>query len=262
MELNGYLSVDKPRRLHRSIKNGKLIAYTDYGKVIVIRNQKNLHNGFAKITSYRDAGNCFVADMENVVSDFYYSYDDKDTIPYSEFQKVLKSFGYVHEYSEPINENNDFHVWANLDIGSIITIEEWNEDGRRTYNSAKMWIPTHDLTYTNIRNNTYLGLSHGGYTLCCFNLVHAKAEYPIRSILELRDKNNKDWNGEVPSMWHYGYGQDVDFIKAARTIYKFKDADEIIKTFNIDVEGHVHNILKFWKGTDKFKEYMNEGNSD
>lgn len=261
MELNGYLSVDRPRRLHRSAKNGKLITYTDYGKVIIIRNQKNLHNGFAKITSYRDAGNCFVADMENVVSDFYYSRDDdKDTIPYSEFQEVLKSFGYVHEYSEPINENNDFHVWANLDTGSIITIEEWNEDGRKTYNTVKVWIPTHSSALA--INIEYLGLSLGGYNICCFNLVNYKAEYPMRSILKLRDKDSKDWNGEVPSMWHYGYGDDVDFIKAARSIYKFKDANEIIKTFNIDVEGHVNRILEFWECTDKFKEYRNEGNSD
>lgn len=40
MEMIGYLSVDKPRRLHRSAKNGKLIAYTEYGKVIIIKNQK------------------------------------------------------------------------------------------------------------------------------------------------------------------------------------------------------------------------------
>ena len=260
MELNGYLSVDRPRRLHRSIKNGKLIAYTDYGKVIIIRNQKDLHNGFAKITSYRDAGNCFVADMENVVSDFYYSYDDKDAIPYSEFQKVLKSFGYVNEYNEPINENNDFHVWANLDTGSIITIEEWNEDGRRTYNSVKLYIPTHNSTFINLDER--LGFCSGGYTICCFDLVNCKVEYPMRSILKLRDKNSKDWNGQVPYLWHYGYGEDVDFIKAARSIYKFKDADEIIKTFNIDVEGHVNNILEFWKGSDKYKEYRNERNSD
>lgn len=257
MEWNGYLSVDRPRRLHRSIKNGKLIAYTDYGKVIIIRNQNNLHNGFAKITSYRDAGNCFVADMENVVNDFYYSYDDdNDTIPYSEFQEVLKSFGYTHQYSEPINENNDFHVWANLDTGSIITIEEWNEDSRRTYNSVKVWIPIHSSVFT--INTKYSGFSHGGFNLCCFNLVNCKAEYPMRSILELRDKENKSWNGEVPSLWHYGYGDDVDFIKAARSIYKFKDADEIIKTFNIDVEGYVDRVLEFHKFSDKYKEYRNE----
>ena len=261
MELNGYLSVDKPRRLHRSTKNGKLIAYTDYGKVIIIRNQKNLHNGFAKITSYRDAGNCFVADMENVVSDFYYSYDDdKDTIPYSEFQKVLKSFGYVHEYSEPINENNDFHVWANLDIGSIITIEEWNEDGGKSYNSVEMWIPTHGSVFA--INIEYSGFSYGRYNLCCFDLVNCKAEYPMRSILKMRDKENKSWNGEVPHLWHYGYGKDVDFIKAARSIYKFKDADEIIKTFDIDVEGYVDRVLESYKFSDKYKEYRNERNSD
>ena len=36
----------------------------------------------------------------------------------------------------------------------------------------------------------------------------------------------------------------------------------IINTFNIDVEGHVNNILEFWKGSDKYKEYRNERNSD
>ena len=72
----------------------------------------------------------------------------------------------------------------------------------------------------------------------------------MRSILKLRDKDSKDWYGQVPHLWHYGYGEEVDFIKAARSIYKFKDADEIIKTFNIDVEGHVNRILKFWKGSD------------
>lgn len=260
MEMIGYLSVDKPRRLHRSAKNGKLIAYTGYGKVIVIKNQKSLHNGFAKITSYEDAGNCFVANMENVVCDFYYSYDDKDVIPYDELQKVFESFGYVHEYTEPINDNNNFHVWANLDIGSIITIEEWNNDGRKTYNSVKMWIPTHDTTFcTSIESS---GFSHGGYNVCCFDLVNNRFEHPIRELLKLCDHESKDWKGEVPSLWHYGYGEDVDFIKASRTLYKFKDADEIMKSFNIDVEGRVNNILEFWKGSDKYKEYRNERNSD
>ena len=90
--------------------------------------------------------------------------------------------------------------------------------------------------------------------------MNCEFDYPITDLTRYNNPNTKDWGGSHPSLWHYGYGDDVDHIKAIRTLYKFKDADEIIKSFNIDIEGFVERTKEFWKGLDKYKEYENEGN--
>lgn len=63
--------------------------------------------------------------MENVPYDFYIEYSENGTvaIPYDEFKEVLESLGFKHEYQEKINEENFFDVWANLNSGVLITIE-------------------------------------------------------------------------------------------------------------------------------------------
>ena len=250
-------------RLHKSKKNGKMVAFTFYGKVIIIKNYRKLHYGFAKIVDVVDKGNCFVATMENVPYDFYYERwgaDDELVIPYDELQEVLKIHGYTHQYTEQIDEDNFFYAWANLDTGSIITIETWNRYGRRTYNSVNLYIVTHSSLCFDRHYKS--GFSHGSTKVCCFNLMNCEFSYPITNLTWYNNPNTKDWGRSIPSLWHYGYGDDVDHIKAARTLYKFKDADEIIKSFNIDIKGFVERTKEFWKGSDKYKEYENEGNID
>ena len=85
-------------RLKKSRKNDKLlIAYTDAGKVIILKNQESLHLGFAKVNNFIDKGNCYVAEMENVPYDFYYGYNEDEIIPYDEFCEVLKNHSFKHE---------------------------------------------------------------------------------------------------------------------------------------------------------------------
>ena len=42
---------------------------------------------------------------------------------------------------EDIDKDNIFDVWANLNSGVLITIETWNQDGERGYNSVKCYVP-------------------------------------------------------------------------------------------------------------------------
>ena len=42
IDLSG-ISTDNVYRIRRSKKNGKLISYNEYGKVIIIKNWKSLH---------------------------------------------------------------------------------------------------------------------------------------------------------------------------------------------------------------------------
>ena len=137
-------------KLCKSKKNGNLISYTPEGKVVLIKNQKELHNGYAKVTSFVDKGNYILATMENVPYDFYYGYENDEVIPYEEFKEVLKNLGFTQEYTEDIDENNMFDVWANLETGVLITIETWNRDGEKSYNSVLISHPNieKDKTYT------------------------------------------------------------------------------------------------------------------
>lgn len=226
-------------RLKKSKRNGKLIAYADTGKVIIPDNQGSLHHGFAKITSFIDKGNCFVAQMENVVHDFYYGYEDEEVIPYDELVEVFKLYGFKHEYQLPIDEKNIFDVWANLKTGALITIETWNKgadeswDGREhvTYNSVNVCIPTENTLVFRLHERT--GFSHGGYNLCCFNLVHNKTDFPLQNVLGYCS-NSRNWNGEHPHLWHYGDGDNINFAKILTRIYDFED--DIGTLFNMKIE--------------------------
>ena len=218
-------------KLHKSKKNGNFIAYTTLGKVILIKNQNELHHGFAKITSFVDKGNYFLATMENVPFDFYYGYENDEVIPYDEFKEVLKMLDFTQEYTENIDENNIFDIWANLNTGTLVTIETWNKDGEKSYNSVNVYIPTGNTLAFGYHNID--GFSHGGYNVCCFNLVNNKMDFPLRNILSY-SSNSKNWNGEHPSLWHYGEGHDLNFAKILSKIYNFND--DIATIFNMKIE--------------------------
>ena len=220
-------------RLKKSKKNGQFVAYTDIGKVILIKNQADLHHGFAKVTSFVDKGKFYLATMENVPYDFYFGYENDEVIPYVELCEVLKMNGFTHEYQTDIDKDNIFDVWANLDTGAMVQIETWNWDGEKTYNTVNVYIPTGNTLAFSAHERT--GFSHGGYNVCCFNLVHNKSDFPLRNVLNC-SSNSKNWNGEHPSLWHYGdKSHDMNFAKILTRIYDFKD--DIGSMFNMDIEG-------------------------
>lgn len=74
IDLSG-ISADNVYRIRRSKKNGKLISHNEYGKVIIIKNWKNLHVGYGKVVSFENRENCILATMKNVSYDFYEEID-------------------------------------------------------------------------------------------------------------------------------------------------------------------------------------------
>ena len=144
IDLSG-ISADNIYRIRRSKKNGKLISHNEYGKVIIIKNWKSLHVGYGKVVSFENRENCILATMKNVSYDFYEEYNEKtgevEAVPYEELTRVLQELGFTHEYKEDIDKDNIFDVWANLNTGVLITVETWNQDGGRGYNSVKCYVP-------------------------------------------------------------------------------------------------------------------------
>lgn len=218
-------------KIERSHRNNKLIAYTDSGKVIIPENQKSLHPGFAKVESFIDKSNCYVARMKNVPYDFYYGYEEDEKIPYDEFCEVLKSYNFKHEYQTKIDNNNFFDVWANLDTGSLITIETWDKLGIKTYNSVDVYITIDKEDFWKISN--FSGFSNGNQSVCCFDLCNSVLDKPLSKILSLSN-NSKNWNGDTPNLWHYGDGIHINFAKALARIYDFKD--DIGTLFNMKLD--------------------------
>lgn len=143
----------------------------------------------------------------------------------------MKTQGFKPEYSEPIDENNVFDVWANLNSGVLITIETWNQDGERGYNSVKCYVPVCGGAFT-MRQST--GFSHGSNYLSCFNIVHNTRDFPLHECLEFND-GSMDWHGDTPSLWHYGEGHDINYAKALAKIRKFADPD-IGERFNMQLD--------------------------
>ena len=239
---NDDISIGTVVRVRKSKKNGKLMAYSEWGKVILIPNQKGLHVGFAEVTSFSDRGNYYIATVKNVAYDFYQDYDENGTtaVPYDEFKEILKTQGFKPEYSEPIDENNVFDVWANLNSGVLITIETWNQDGERGYNSVNCYVPANGL-FT-MREST--GFSNGGSFLSCFNIVHNTRDFPLHECLAFNN-GSMNWGGNHPALWHYGEGHDINYAKALAKIRKFKDAD-IGERFNMQLD-------------DAFKQYAKNG---
>ena len=218
-------------RLKKSRRNDKLIAYTDAGKIIIPKNQESLHLGFAKVNNFIDQRNCYVAEMENVPYDFYYGYDEGETIPYDEFCEVLKNHKFKHEYQARIDDNNVFDVWANLNTGALVTIETWNKFGRKTYNSVDVYITIETEDFWKICRSR--DFSDGDESVCCFNLCNSVVDRPLSIILSLSN-NSRNWNGNTPDLWHYGDGTHINFAKALARIYDFKD--DVGTLFNMKLD--------------------------
>ena len=238
------ISADNVYRIRRSKKNGKLISYNEYGKVIIIKNWKSLHVGYGKVVSFENRENYILATMKNVSYDFYMEYNEKtgelEAVPYEELTRILQELGFAHEYKEDIDKDNIFDVWANLDSGVLITIETWNQDGERGYNSVNCYVPVNGL-FT-MREST--GISSGSSFLSRFNIVHNTRDFPSHECLAFNNGSMK-WGGNHPNLWHYGEGHDINYAKALAKIRKFKDAD-IGERFNMQLD-------------DTFKQYAKNG---
>lgn len=249
IDLSG-ISADNVYRIRRSKKNGKLISHNEYGKVIIIKNWKNLHVGYGKVVSFENRENCILATMKNVSYDFYEEYKGKtgevEAIPYEELTHILQDLGFTHEYKEDIDKDNIFDVWANLNSGALITIETWNQDGERGYNSVNCYVPANCYVAANglftMREST--GFSNGSSFLSCFNIVHNTRDFPLHECLAFNN-GSMNWGGNHPALWHYGEGHDINYAKALAKIRKFKDAD-IGERFNMQLD-------------DAFKQYAKNG---
>lgn len=131
----------------------------------------------------------------------------------------------------PIDKDNIFDVWANLNSGVLITIETWNQDGERDYNSVKCYVPVSGCGF-GMRNSS--GFSYGTSYLSCFNIVHNTRDFPLRDCLAFNN-GSMDWHGYTPSLWHYGEGHDINYAKALAKIRKFADPD-IGERFNMQLD--------------------------
>ena len=178
------------------------------------------------------------------MNDFYEEYNEKtgevEAVPYEELTRILQELGFAHEYKEDIDKDNIFDVWANLDSGVLITIETWNQDGERGYNSVNCYVPANGLC--TIREST--GFSKGGSYLSSFNIVHKTRDFPLNECLAFNN-GSMNWGGNHPALWHYGEGHDINYAKALAKIRKFKDAD-IGERFNMQLD-------------DAFKQYAKNG---
>lgn len=196
------------------------------------------------MVSFENRENCILATMKNVSYDFYEEYNEKtgevEAVPYEELTRILQELGFAHEYKEDIDKDNIFDVWANLDSGVLITIETWNQDGERGYNSVNCYVPANGL-FT-MREST--GISSGSSFLSRFNIVHNTRDFPLHECLAFNN-GSMNWGGNHPNLWHYGEGHDINYAKALAKIRKFKDAD-IGERFNMQLD-------------DTFKQYAKNG---
>lgn len=236
------ICADNVYRIRRSKKNGKLISHNEYGKIIIIKNWKSLHVGYGKVVSFENRENCILATMKNVSYDFYMEYNEKtgevEAVPYEELTRILQELGFAHEYKEDIDKDNIFDVWANLDSGVLITIETWNQDGERGYNSVNCYVPTNG--FFTMPEST--GFSNGSIFLSCFNIVHNTRDFPLHECLAFNN-GSMNWGGNHPALWHYGEGHDINYAKALSKIRKFKDAD-IGERFNMQLDDAFKQFAK------------------
>ena len=73
--------------------------------------------------------------------------------------KICETDNFKHEYQTRIDNTNFFDVWANLDTGSLITIETWDKLGIKTYNSVDAYITIDEKDFWKISNLN--GFSNG-----------------------------------------------------------------------------------------------------
>ena len=79
------LNVGEIVKLKKSKKNGKMIAYSSSGKVILFENSKELHEGYVQITKVHEKERVYIARGQNVPFDYYYG------ISNDEFEEVKKA---------------------------------------------------------------------------------------------------------------------------------------------------------------------------
>lgn len=226
-------------RVKRSKKDGRLIAYTVLGKIVLFKNWSDLHCGFARIDRVLcEKKNFVLVVAQSVPYDFYSDVDG--VIPYAELGEVFANLGFVREYSLPIDKKNVFEVWANLHTGDLITVETWNHGADESYNSIKVFVPTGNNTAFYARGWT--GFSHGDYYVCCFSVLSCKDEEPLHYILRISSES-RNWYGETPSLWHYGDGFDFDHVEVLKRVYDFKD--NIDQLFNMRTAEAIKRFHEF-----------------
>ena len=156
------LNVGEIVKLKKSKKNGKLIAYSSSGKVILFENSKELHVGYVQITKVHEKERVYIARGQNVPFDYYHG------ISNDELEEVLKDLGFVEEYTREFNYDtgdgeypNKFKVYANLDRKMLLTVETWNTKDEESYNSIKLTLAINTLgTIWHVLES--YGFSHGG----------------------------------------------------------------------------------------------------
>lgn len=240
------VNVNDVVRICKSKKNNKLIAYAPTGKVILIKNQKDLKIGFGKIVELIEKEKYYIATLEQTSYDVYFDSENGD-IPYNELEEVLVNLNFTKELRLPIKEtsfnvddDNFFEVWANLNTGDLITIETWYKDGIKSYNSIQLYMPIKcKLLYS---MPYWTGFRYGGGGIYSFDVNFCKNDTPLHSLLRMSDKS-KNWNGETPSMWHYGDGHDFSFSEVLKRIYECKD--DIGTLFNMQIEKTLSNYKKW-----------------
>lgn len=236
-------------RIRKSRKDGKLISYDSTGKVILIKNQDEIRPGFGQVVSIVEKERYYLATLKQVPYDIYYGYGEDETIPYNELKEVLTMLGFTQELTIPIekedfdmDEGNLFDVWANLNSGELVTIETWFKDGKQSYNTINLYIPTGNTLAFSFRND-YTGFSFGGHNTCCFNVIWCKDDTPLHTLLQYSSKS-KNWGGDHPHLWHYGDGHDFDFSEVLKRIYDC--TDDIGNLFNMQIEESLKKYAEFW----------------
>lgn len=246
------LNVGEIVKLKKSKKNGKMIAYSSSGKVILFENSKELHEGYVQITKVHEKERVYIARGQNVPFDYYYG------ISNDEFEEVLKELGFVEEYTREFNYDtgdgeypNKFKVYANIDRKMLLTVETWNTKDEESYNSINLTFAVNTLgTIWHVLER--YGFSHGGGNTSTFDLVRSTLDFPLHKIMDLQLGVN-GWNGNHPSLWCYADGHPDEypscnqfFIDAAKRIYEFHD--DIDKLFDIRtaeaIERYKENMTK------------------
>lgn len=246
------LNVGDIVKLKKSKKNGKLIAYSDIGKVILFDNSKDLHAGYAEITKVHEKETVYIAHGRNVPFDYYYG------IPNDELEEVLKNLGFVEEYTKEFMYDtgdgeypNKFTVYANLDRKMLLSVETWNTKDRESCNSINLTFAVDTFGASWHALERY-GFSHGDGKTSTFNIVSSTISFPLHKIMDLQSRVS-GWGGNTPSLWCYADGTpDVlpdgfqFYIDAAKRIYDFHD--DIDKLFDIrtdeSIERYKANMAK------------------
>lgn len=227
------ISVGDVLRAKCSKRDGRLIAYSNTGKIVLFKNREMLRSGFVSVDKVLcEKENYILVTAQNIAYDYYAGSDG--VIPYTELCEVLTNLGFVREYLTTIDSDNVFDVWADLLTGNLITIETWNRDGAVGYNHIYVYVPTGDTTA--FTASTASGFAQGSYSVCCFDVQFCKVPHPIRYILS-KSSGTCNWNGETPDMWHYGDTRPIDHAKVLERLYAC--ADNINELFNMRVEDSI-----------------------